>query len=159
VREAYQRKGWVMLKLADVTQCAHDGYLEAIKAQEGEGCRMWGRLDVNKVAGNFHFAAGRSFQQGSVHIHDMAPFADKTLDFTHTVKRLSFGPQYPGMRNPLDGAASVTPPPDVSKGRLIGGSKLATPEAKAAQAAGNGPKTGMYQYFLKVGRDRGLGIV
>lgn len=66
-----------MLKLSDVTQCAHDSYLEAIGAQEGEGCRMWGRLDVNKVAGNFHFAAGRSYQQGSVHIHDMAPFADK----------------------------------------------------------------------------------
>jgi hypothetical protein len=52
-----------MLKLPDVKQCAHDGYLEAVKGQEGEGCRMWGRLQVNKVAGNFHFAAGKSYQQ------------------------------------------------------------------------------------------------
>ncbi len=50
---------------------------------------------MNKVAGNFHFAAGHSYQQGSMHIHDMAPFTDKTLDFTHTIKGLSFGKPYP----------------------------------------------------------------
>lgn len=52
-------------------------------------------LQVNKVAGNFHFAAGHSYQQGSMHIHDMAPFADKTLDFTHKIHSLSFGSSYP----------------------------------------------------------------
>jgi hypothetical protein len=52
-------------------------------------------LQVNKVAGNFHFAAGHSYQQGSMHIHDMAPFSDKTLDFSHTIKTLAFGKTYP----------------------------------------------------------------
>jgi hypothetical protein len=52
-------------------------------------------LQVNKVAGNFHFAAGHSYQSGSMHIHDMAPFADKALDFTHKVHSLSFGQPYP----------------------------------------------------------------
>lgn len=52
-------------------------------------------LQVNKVAGNFHFAAGHSYQSGSMHIHDMAPFADKTLDFTHKIHSLSFGQPYP----------------------------------------------------------------
>jgi hypothetical protein len=52
-------------------------------------------LQVNKVAGNFHFAAGHSYQSGSMHIHDMAPFADKVLDFTHKVHSLSFGQPYP----------------------------------------------------------------
>lgn len=52
-------------------------------------------LQVNKVAGNFHFAAGHSYQQGSMHIHDMAPFSDKTLDFSHTIKSLAFGKTYP----------------------------------------------------------------
>jgi hypothetical protein len=47
-------------------------------------------------------------RQGSVHVHDVSPFAGKTLDFTHTIKHLSFGPQYPGMINPLDGATSVS---------------------------------------------------
>jgi hypothetical protein len=54
------------------------------------------------VAGNFHFAPGRSFQQGSMHVHDMAPFANQKLDFSHTVNKLSFGKPYPGMQNPLD---------------------------------------------------------
>ena len=28
-----------------------------------EGCRMYGHLEVNKVAGNFHIAPGVSYQQ------------------------------------------------------------------------------------------------
>lgn len=55
-------------------------------------------LQVNKVAGNFHFAAGHSYQSGSMHIHDMAPFNDKVLDFTHKVHSLSFGQPYPVRR-------------------------------------------------------------
>eukprot|EP00879_Flechtneria_rotunda_P017317 GHRR01018141.1.p1 GENE.GHRR01018141.1~~GHRR01018141.1.p1 ORF type:complete len:191 (+),score=34.48 GHRR01018141.1:966-1538(+) len=88
-------------------------------------------MQVNKVAGNFHFAAGHSYQQGSMHIHDMAPFADKTLDFTHKIHSLSYGQPYPGMRNPLDGVMQVAPQPK-------GG------ETK------KGTATGMFQYFLKV---------
>lgn len=35
---------------------------------------MYGFLDVNKVAGNFHFAPGKSFQQANVHVHDLLAF-------------------------------------------------------------------------------------
>jgi hypothetical protein len=216
VRAAYQRKGWVMLKLSDVTQCAHDGYLEGVAAQEGEGCRMWGQLHVNKVAGNFHFAAGKSYQQarrrglfggwglegalaaqerrvlgagnacmcaarpssslqpagcprrplflapssplnappqGSVHIHDVSPFAGKTLDFTHTISHLSFGPQYPGMINPLDGAtsASVVGASAGGGGHGRGGRGGRGGHGKRGGGdAGSGPQTGMFQYFVKV---------
>ncbi len=34
--------------------------------QAGEGCHLYGKLLVNKVAGNFHIAPGKSFQQ--VHV-------------------------------------------------------------------------------------------
>ena len=152
VRDAYQRKGWVMMKLSDISQCAHDGYLESVRAQESEGCRMWGRLDVNKVAGNFHFAAGRSFQQGSVHIHDMSPFEGKVLDFAHTIKRLSFGPQYPGMRNPLDGAKSsvVVAEPKADKTKAPVGNDRVGGSGAATTNGSSGARTGMFQYFLKV---------
>jgi hypothetical protein len=61
-------------------------------------------MQVNKVAGNFHFAAGHSYQQGSMHIHDMAPFTEKTLDFSHTIRSLSFGKPYPvGYGSPVAG--------------------------------------------------------
>jgi hypothetical protein len=44
---------------------------ENLKNQEGEGCNIYGYLEVNKVAGNFHFAPGKSFQHGSMHVHDL----------------------------------------------------------------------------------------
>lgn len=53
------------------------------------------------MAGNFHFAAGHSYQQGSMHIHDMAPFTDKTLDFSHKIHSLSFGQSYPVSDQPV----------------------------------------------------------
>ena len=86
---------------------------------------------VNKVAGNFHFAPGRSYQQGNMHVHDIAPFGDALLDFTHSINKLSFGKSYPGMKNPLDGVKVRRPPPGPQ-----------------------GHVTGMYQYFLKVGGAR-----
>eukprot|EP00879_Flechtneria_rotunda_P009695 GHRR01010144.1.p1 GENE.GHRR01010144.1~~GHRR01010144.1.p1 ORF type:complete len:313 (+),score=78.67 GHRR01010144.1:280-1218(+) len=136
VRQAYQTKGWVLSNIGNIEQCKDDTYLQSIKEQEGEGCHIWGQLSVNKVAGNFHFAAGHSYQQGSMHIHDMAPFADKTLDFTHKIHSLSYGQPYPGMRNPLDGVMQVAPQPK-------GG------ETK------KGTATGMFQYFLKVRNAKG----
>ncbi|GBF91637.1 hypothetical protein Rsub_03941 [Raphidocelis subcapitata] len=184
VRAAYERKGWTALRLSDVAQCAEDDYHAAIKAQEGEGCRMWGRLEVNKVAaragnpkssvqwlwlwgvGNFHFAAGRSYQQGTVHIHDLAPFTGKALDFAHRIRRLSFGPGYPGNINPLDGAESSAvlaaaagsgSGSSSSGGASRSGAAGARDGAHAggAAAAGGGggvakAPVGMFQYFLKV---------
>ena len=38
-----------------------------MKVQQNEGCDVYGYLEVNKVAGNFHFAPGKSFQQQHVH--------------------------------------------------------------------------------------------
>jgi hypothetical protein len=151
----------MMLKLTDVTQCADTQYFDSIKTQEGEGCRMWGRLHVNKVAGNFHFAAGRSYQQGSVHVHDISPFNGKTLDFTHDIKKLSFGPQYPGMKNPLEGVSSAAPgglgeaalaAAANKKGRAAaaGEGKEKETQTKGSKVAVAAPP-GMYQYFLKVG--------
>jgi hypothetical protein len=62
-----------------------------------------------------------------MHVHDVAPFGNELLDFTHKINKLSFGKPYPGMKNPLDGVGVARPKPG--------------PE---------GPVTGMYQYFLKV---------
>lgn len=55
-------------------QCKREGFLQRIKDEEGEGCNIYGFLDVNKVAGNFHFAPGKSFQQSNVHVHDLLAF-------------------------------------------------------------------------------------
>lgn len=123
VRNAYRKRGWAVSNSMHIEQCAHDAYQESIEEQKGEGCHMWGVMHINKVAGNFHFAPGRSYQQGNMHVHDIAPFGEEKMDFSHAVHKLSFGEVYPGMKNPLDGATAVT---------------------EAEHAAG------MYQYFLKV---------
>jgi hypothetical protein len=47
VRTAYRRKGWALSNVDHVEQCAHDAYTESIKEQAGEGCHMWGTLEVS----------------------------------------------------------------------------------------------------------------
>ncbi|TVU46821.1 hypothetical protein EJB05_06390, partial [Eragrostis curvula] len=66
--------------------------------ENGEGCRVYGHLDVQRVAGNFHisvhglniFVAEKIFE-GSSHVN-----------VSHVIHELSFGPKYPGIDNPLD---------------------------------------------------------
>lgn len=79
------------------------------------------------MAGNFHFAPGKSFQQGSMHVHDLVPFHTTDFDISHVIHKLSFGKEYPGMHNPLD--------------------HVRVPRANHKNPEGS---TGMHQYFLKV---------
>ncbi|KDD76673.1 endoplasmic reticulum vesicle transporter [Helicosporidium sp. ATCC 50920] len=127
VRTAYRKRGWAVRDTAGVAQCKDDHYLEELNAQKGEGCHMWGRMLVNKVAGNFHIAPGKSYQQGGLHIHDLSPFKSGVFDFSHTIHVLAFGQEYPGMENPLDGSIFRH---DADEGGM--------------------PSSGQYQYFLKV---------
>ncbi|KAK3033880.1 hypothetical protein RJ639_033515 [Escallonia herrerae] len=121
VREAYRKKGWAMSNPDLIDQCKREGFLQKIKDEEGEGCNIYGFLEVNKVAGNFHFAPGKSFQQSNVHVHDLLAFQKDSFNISHKINRLTFGEYFPGVVNPLDGVhwTQVTP-------------------------------SGMYQYFIKV---------
>ena len=121
VREAYRIKGWAFSDPDGIEQCQDEGFSEKLRAQSGEGCNIYGTLEVNKVAGNFHFAPGKSFQHGSMHVHDLMPFRTNKFDMSHSVAKLSFGADFPGVVNPLDGVRR--------------------------DMAGD---AGMYQYFLKV---------
>ncbi|UPR01859.1 endoplasmic reticulum vesicle transporter [Chloropicon primus] len=109
VREAYRKKGWALGQSTNVKQCEHDEYLDSLKEQMNEGCHIHGQLQVNKVAGNFHIAPGRSFQQGRMHMHDLIPFGENIrFNTSHTVNTLSFGHDYPGSNNPLDGVSMAS---------------------------------------------------
>ncbi|KAF2288810.1 hypothetical protein GH714_014438 [Hevea brasiliensis] len=64
----------------------------------GEGCRVYGVLDVQRVAGNFHVSvhglnilAAQMIFEGATHVN-----------VSHIIHDLSFGPKYPGLHNPLD---------------------------------------------------------
>lgn len=123
VREAYRRRGWAMNNADGVIQCEREGWTRKMKEQSEEGCSAYGYLLVNKVAGNFHFAPGKSFQQHNIHIHDMHQLGRSTFNLSHSIKRLSFGTEYPGQVNPLDDHEEIFDKADGSA---------------------------MYQYFVKV---------
>ncbi|XP_068642229.1 uncharacterized protein [Aristolochia californica] len=103
VREAYRKKGWGLSDPDVIDQCKREGFLQRIKDEEGEGCNIYGFLEVNKVAGNFHFAPGKSFQQSNVHVHDLLVFQRDSFNVSHKINRLAFGDNFPGVVNPLDG--------------------------------------------------------
>ncbi|XP_042017589.1 endoplasmic reticulum-Golgi intermediate compartment protein 3-like [Salvia splendens] len=121
VREAYRKKGWALSNPDLIDQCKREGFLQKIKDEEGEGCNIYGFLDVNKVAGNFHFAPGKSFEQSNVHVHDLLAFQKDSFNLTHKINRIAFGDFFPGVVNPLDRAEWTQHTPNA-----------------------------MYQYFLKV---------
>ena len=133
VREAYKKKNWSLSNVASVQQCVDEGVTLELDSQRGEGCRVYGDLKINKVAGNIHISPGHSYQQGGLHMHDLTPFiGEKPFDLSHTIHRLAFGIEYPGMKNPLDGH------------------KVRQKPLPIQTMEGGIPAGGAYQYYLKV---------
>lgn len=99
VREAYAGVSWSFGRGENVEQCEREHYSEHLDEQRREGCRIEGGIRVNKVVGNFHFAPGKSFSNGNMHVHDLENYfaggggAEHT--FSHKVHHLRFGPQLP----------------------------------------------------------------
>jgi len=120
VREAYRIKGWSFANPEGIAQCVKEDWSKKMEEQKDEGCQLYGALTVNKVAGNFHFAPGKSFQQMNMHVHDVLPLKMSSWNLTHNIHRLSFGTEFPGIQNPLDNVQ-----------------KLA-------------PSSGMFQYYIKI---------
>ncbi|KAK6241376.1 hypothetical protein SCA6_006765 [Theobroma cacao] len=121
VREAYRQKGWAMTNVDLIDQCKREGFIQRVKDEDGEGCNIHGSLEVNKVAGNFHFAPGKSFHQTNIFLSDLLAFQKDSYNISHRINRLAFGEYFPGVVNPLDGAQWI-----------------------------HETSNGMYQYFIKV---------
>ncbi|CAI9781775.1 unnamed protein product [Fraxinus pennsylvanica] len=121
VRDAYQKRGWGMTNLELIDQCKREGFIQKVKDEVGEGCNIQGSLEVNKVAGNFHFVPGKSFHQSNFHLLDLLALQTESYNISHKINKLTFGDSIPGIVNPLDGVQWVEETPN-----------------------------GAYQYFLKV---------
>ncbi|XP_004502082.1 uncharacterized protein [Cicer arietinum] len=74
---------------------------EALK--HGEGCRVYGVLDVQRVAGNFHI----SVHGLNIYVAQMIFDGAKNVNVSHVIHDLSFGPKFPGHHNPLDGTTRI----------------------------------------------------
>ncbi|XP_015603691.1 endoplasmic reticulum-Golgi intermediate compartment protein 2 [Cephus cinctus] len=72
-----------------------------------DSCRVYGTLEVHKVAGNFHITAGKSLSLPRGHVHISAFMTDKDYNFTHRINRFSFGEPSPGIVHPLEGDEKV----------------------------------------------------
>jgi len=105
VREAYRLKGWAISDPGKIEQCA--GMAEEMKAIFNEGCQIYGYMEVNRVAGSFHIAPGKSFSLNHVHVHDVQPFSSSQFNMTHNIRSLTFGENIPGKTNPIDGMKGV----------------------------------------------------
>jgi len=89
------------------------------------GCRVRGKIVINKVASNVHFALGRGmpgtshdlnmeenlFQYsklGALHDHQFNYVDLQRFNASHIIHYLSFGPRYPSYpRQPLDGVTKI----------------------------------------------------
>ncbi|XP_067646483.1 endoplasmic reticulum-Golgi intermediate compartment protein 3 [Eurosta solidaginis] len=99
VLNAYRQRRWTV-QMDKIEQCKDQAKQSDTTAFK-EGCRVQGHLEVNRMAGSFHFAPGNSFSIRQFHIHDFQ-FTDVKLD--HTINHLSFGDKIEFAKtHPLDG--------------------------------------------------------
>lgn len=79
VLEAYRARGWSVPNPLVFEQCQDEKEAGSLASIGQEGCRLVGRLGVNKVAGSFHIAPGKSFGEGHVHVHDLMAFSGQQV--------------------------------------------------------------------------------
>ena len=70
----------------------------------GEGCRVFGHLDVERVAGNFHVSV---HTQNFFVLQQLFAADTARINTSHTIDTISFGRPYPGRVNPLDGTTHI----------------------------------------------------
>ncbi|EMR11558.1 hypothetical protein PNEG_00003 [Pneumocystis murina B123] len=120
VIDAYTSNDWPIPDTKAFEQCK-ENYNNLNDSDEG--CNFVGRIEVNKVIGNFHFAPGHSSQIMRNHIHDIYDYMTDSLphDFSHTINKLSFGPEIEGrsLQNPLDNVKKETNNPTLKYSYFI----------------------------------------
>ncbi|KAI8087053.1 endoplasmic reticulum vesicle transporter-domain-containing protein [Gilbertella persicaria] len=71
-------------------------------ANDMGACRVYGSLNVNKVASNLHITSdGHGYARVAHTSHDL-------LNFTHRIDEFSFGQFYPDLVNPLDNSMEIS---------------------------------------------------
>jgi len=80
----------------------------AAQCKDIVGCRVQGRVVVNKVSGNVHVALGRSTIRDGRHVHEfnMMDVSDG-FNTSHEIHEITFGDHLPGLVSPLDGTRKI----------------------------------------------------
>jgi len=99
LKTAYAQSGLDPSKADNLPQCL----------SPSEGCLVSGYARVDKVQGGFHIAVGQSHSEpGQRHHHHWdVPLRKLGFNSTHYIHHFSFGAEFPGIQNPLDGSVFV----------------------------------------------------
>ncbi|PWN27591.1 DUF1692-domain-containing protein [Jaminaea rosea] len=155
VQEAYQAVGWSFSEPETIEQCVQEHWTDKLKEQSKEGCRVKGRVFVNKITSNMHFSPGRSFSRNSVHMHDVVSYlkgsGEEHHSFEHTIHKFSFGAENEFDTHPSSGSGS-------SSGNAVSPAHLGASAKKRLDIvdplSGTSARTHqseyMFQYFVKV---------
>jgi len=102
IRSEFGKKGWPQIPDDYIfAQCAVEAYnYEA--PQDGEGCHIEATLRLRKVPATLHIGVPRHFKPAYIQRQDWTELV-AGLDFSHEMKELSFGPDFPGLVRVLDG--------------------------------------------------------
>lgn len=85
---AYERRGWDTWFVSKYSpQCRKNNDEVKKPRVASQGCMMWGVLEVNKVAGNFHIAVGHAANRDSHHIHSFNPLMISKFNVTHHIEK------------------------------------------------------------------------
>lgn len=102
VRQEFRKKGWNEPSEDYIFgQCAEEAY-DQVPPEDGEGCRIEATLQVRKVPATLHIGVPRHFRPSFLKQQDWSGFA-ASLDFSHEISGLTFGPDFPGLVPVLDG--------------------------------------------------------
>jgi len=96
VIDAFKAKGWSINGIDRWQQCIEEGYANL----GNESCLTFGVIRVQRVSGTLYFALG-DVKPGEKKMHDISRIS-KSINFSHRIFYLEFGPKIPGSINPLD---------------------------------------------------------
>ena len=107
VRNAYRQKKWGFPGEANFEQCKREARLRAVTREEGEGCNLYGTMQVARVTGTLKIAPASEARSSRFGGAQLIPVQLTHTDVdhfnvTHQIKRFSFGTDFPGQTNPLD---------------------------------------------------------
>lgn len=109
VRAAYEKRGWMLLRPAQVPQCVREGVTSLTPGEfdASRGCNIHGTIDVLKVAGTLRITPGHTFKFLGRAVHDLSAMRNHDINLSHKFKSVAFGEAFPGQTNSLDGIAKT----------------------------------------------------
>mmetsp|Transcript_17509 Transcript_17509/g.44882 ORF Transcript_17509/g.44882 Transcript_17509/m.44882 type:complete len:615 (+) Transcript_17509:62-1906(+) len=110
IRRVYAERRWGFPDPSTFEQCRRESKQRSSKLQEGEGCNIYGTMEVARVTGSFTIAPVSRLSTAKLQrLAALSPEQTSAFNVTHQIKRLTFGTDFPGQTNPLDGMWQHSP--------------------------------------------------